>query len=574
MQLAALRHRTESEDSFVVDPSHVRVRFHSAKNDVKKVIVHYCDNYLPLEQAKTCEMEKIGVGQCEDHWGITLEAPYHRLKYTFEVIGSDGTSVVVGDRAISSDVDKAIMEDGSYFKVPYCHEIDMVKTPEWVKHTVWYQIFPERFANGDKSNDPQGVKAWNPEDHPGREDFYGGDLQGVLDHLDYLKKLGVNGLYFCPIFKASSNHKYDTIDYLQVDPAFGDKDLFAKVVNEAHARGMKVMLDAVFNHLGDQSMQWQDVVKNGPSSRFASWFHINEYPVEPYRDPLKGEGSPKFDTFAFEKHMPKLNTANPEVQDFLLEIATYWVKYFDIDAWRLDVANEVDHHFWKRFHDELVKIKPDFYIVGEIWHSARPWLQGDQFTGVMNYPYTLQIEDHFFKHKMNAKDLSEHLTDQLMMYPDMVDQAMMNMLDSHDTARILTLAKDNQDLALQAVAYEFVQPGVPCIYYGTEMGMSGDNDPDCRKPMDWSKINGPVWQRVHELVKFRLDHSDTLNKGTVKLTVTEKGLLKVERTGKEAIKAYYNTSKHNVEIDKTAALSQNYKAGVLAPDGFLIEVKA
>ena len=574
MQLAALRHRTESEDSFVVDPSHVRVRFHSAKNDVKKVIVHYCDNYLPLEQAKTCEMEKIGVGQCEDHWGITLEAPYHRLKYTFEVIGSDGTSVVVGDRAISSDVDKAIMEDGSYFKVPYCHEIDMVKTPEWVKHTVWYQIFPERFANGDKSNDPQGVKAWNPEDHPGREDFYGGDLQGVLDHLDYLKKLGVNGLYFCPIFKASSNHKYDTIDYLQVDPAFGDKDLFAKVVNEAHARGMKVMLDAVFNHLGDQSMQWQDVVKNGPSSRFASWFHINEYPVEPYRDPLKGEGSPKFDTFAFEKHMPKLNTANPEVQDFLLEIATYWVKYFDIDAWRLDVANEVDHHFWKRFHDELVKIKPDFYIVGEIWHSARPWLQGDQFTGVMNYPYTLQIEDHFFKHKMNAKDLSERLTDQLMMYPDMVDQAMMNMLDSHDTARILTLAKDNQDLALQAVAYEFVQPGVPCIYYGTEMGMSGDNDPDCRKPMDWSKINGPVWQRVHELVKFRLDHSDTLNKGTVKLTVTEKGLLKVERTGKEAIKAYYNTSKHNVEIDKTAALSQNYKAGVLAPDGFLIEVKA
>lgn len=574
MQLAALRHRTESEDSFVVDPSHVRVRFHSAKNDVKKVIVHYCDNYLPLEQAKTCEMEKIGVGQCEDHWGITLEAPYHRLKYTFEVIGSDGTSVVVGDRAISSDVDKAIMEDGSYFKVPYCHEIDMVKTPEWVKHTVWYQIFPERFANGDKSNDPQGVKAWNPEDHPGREDFYGGDLQGVLDHLDYLKKLGVNGLYFCPIFKASSNHKYDTIDYLQVDPAFGDKDLFAKVVNEAHARGMKVMLDAVFNHLGDQSMQWQDVVKNGPSSRFASWFHINEYPVEPYRDPLKGEGSPKFDTFAFEKHMPKLNTANPEVQDFLLEIATYWVKYFDIDAWRLDVANEVDHHFWKRFHDELVKIKPDFYIVGEIWHSARPWLQGDQFTGVMNYPYTLQIEDHFFKHKMDAKDLSEHLTDQLMMYPDMVDQAMMNMLDSHDTARILTLAKDNQDLALQAVAYEFVQPGVPCIYYGTEMGMSGDNDPDCRKPMDWSKINGPVWQRVHELVKFRLDHSNTLNKGTVKLTVTEKGLLKVERTGKEAIKAYYNTSKHNVEIDKTAALSQNYKAGVLAPDGFLIEVKA
>ena len=574
MQLAALKHRTESEDCFVIDHSHVKIRLYTAKDDVEKVIVHYTDNYLPPKQAKELEMEKIGSGQVNDYWGATLTAPYHRIKYTFEVIGKDGSHVLFGDRSIEKFSDKKLREDGMYFKVPYFHDIDRIKTPKWLKDIVWYQIFPERFANGDKSNDPANVKEWNPEDHPGREDFYGGDLQGVLDHLDDLQKLGVTGLYFCPIFKASSNHKYDTIDYLQVDPAFGDKDLFAKVVNEAHKRGMKVMLDAVFNHLGDQSMQWQDVVKNGEKSRFKDWFHINSYPVEPYRDPSKGEKNPPYETFAFEKHMPKLNTANPEVQDFLLEIATYWGKYFDIDAWRLDVANEVDHHFWKRFHDELVKIKPDFYIVGEIWHSARPWLQGDQFTGVMNYPYTLQIEDHFFKHKMNAKDLSEHLTDQLMMYPDMVDQAMMNMLDSHDTARILTLAKDNQDLALQAVAYEFVQPGVPCIYYGTEMGMSGDNDPDCRKPMDWSKLEGPVWQRVHELVKFRLDHSDTLNKGTVKLTVTEKGLLKVERTGKEAIKAYYNTSKHNVEIDKTAALSQNYKAGVLAPDGFLIEVKA
>ena len=574
MQLAALKHRTESEDCFVIDHSHVKIRLYTAKDDVEKVIVHYTDNYLPPKQAKELEMEKIGSGQVNDYWGATLTAPYHRIKYTFEVIGKDGSHVLFGDRSIEKFSDKKLREDGMYFKVPYFHDIDRIKTPKWLKDIVWYQIFPERFANGDKSNDPANVKEWNPEDHPGREDFYGGDLQGVLDHLDDLQKLVVTGLYFCPIFKASSNHKYDTIDYLQVDPAFGDKDLFAKVVNEAHKRGMKVMLDAVFNHLGDQSMQWQDVVKNGEKSRFKDWFHINSYPVEPYRDPSKGEKNPPYETFAFEKHMPKLNTANPEVQDFLLEIATYWVKYFDIDAWRLDVANEVDHHFWKRFHDELIKIKPDFYIVGEIWHSARPWLQGDQFTGVMNYPYTLQIEDHFFKHKMNAKDLSEHLTDQLMMYPDMVDQAMMNMLDSHDTARILTLAKDNQDLALQAVAYEFVQPGVPCIYYGTEMGMSGDNDPDCRKPMDWSKLEGPVWQRVHELVKFRLDHSDTLNKGTVKLTVTEKGLLKVERTGKEIIKAYYNTSKHNVEIDKTAALSQNYKAGVLAPDGFLIEVKA
>ncbi|CCI82057.1 glycoside hydrolase family 13 protein [Lactobacillus hominis] len=570
MQLAALRHQTESEDCFAIDHSHVRVRFHSAKDDVEKVIIHYTDNYMPTQSDESIEMKKVGVGQVSDHWAATLKAPYHRIKYTFEVIGKDGSHKIVGDRGISDFNETNLNSDSSYFKLPYLHEIDMVKTPDWVKDTVWYQIFPERFANGDKSNDPAGTKAWNPEDHPGREDFYGGDLQGVLDHLDYLQKLGINGIYFCPVFKASSNHKYDTIDYLQIDPAFGDKDLFAKVVNEAHKRGIKVMLDAVFNHLGDQSMQWQDVVKNGEKSRFKDWFHISSYPVEPYRDPSKGEGEPNYETFAFEKHMPKLNTANPEVQDFLLEIATYWVKYFDIDAWRLDVANEVDHHFWKRFHDELVKIKPDFYIVGEIWHSARPWLNGDEFSGVMNYPYTLQIEDHFFSHKQNSQELVEHLTDQLMLYRDMTNQAMMDMLDSHDTARILTVANGNQDLALQALTFMFMQTGSPCIYYGTEMGMSGGNDPDCRKPMDWSKEDGPVWERVHKLIEFRRKHSETLGRGSVLLSVTKDRLIAVKRRGSEDLTALFNTTEQDVKLDADPLLGQNYESGYLKPDGFVI----
>lgn len=573
MQLAALRHRTESEDCFVISPHHVRIRFHSAKDDVKKIIVHYIDNYLPPKDAAEIEMEKVGSGQVEDHWVATLRAPYRRIKYTFEVIGEDGVHKIVGDRGIKDFSKKALLEDSSYFKLPYLHKIDMDMTPDWVKHTVWYQIFPERFANGDKSNDPKNVKPWNPEDHPGREDYYGGDLQGVIDHLDYLQKLGVNGLYFCPIFKAGSNHKYDTIDYFQVDPEFGDKDLFAKLVNEAHKRGMKIMLDAVFNHLGDQSMQWQDVVKNGEKSRFANWFHINHFPVTEYHDPSKGEGDPEYETFAFEKHMPKLDTANPEVQDFLLEIATYWVKYFDIDAWRLDVANEVDHHFWRRFHDAVTAIKPDFYIVGEVWHSARPWLNGDEFTGVMNYPYTLQIEEHFFKKKTTAKEMVEHLTDQLMMYRDMNNQAMMDMLDSHDTARILTVAGDDQALALQALTFMFMQTGSPCIYYGTEMGMSGDNDPDCRKPMDWSKEDGDVWKQVNELVKFRLKYASTLGKGTIRLTVTPDNLIKVEREGQDHITVLFNTTDSVVEVESDAQLSQNCDGTKLLPKGFAAYVK-
>lgn len=571
MQLAALTHRTESEDCFVISPHHVRIRFHSAKGDVEKIIVHYADNYSDTSTAKAIQMDKVGQGQTADYWAVTLKAPYRRLKYTFEVFGQDGSHVIVGDRAISTFSEQNLNADSSYFKLPYLHEIDMAKTPDWVKNTVWYQIFPERFANGDHSNDPQSTKPWNSEDHPGREDYYGGDLKGIIDHLDYLQELGVNGLYLCPIFKASSNHKYDTVDYLQIDPDFGDKDLFAKLVSEAHKRGMRIMLDAVFNHLGSKSMQWQDVVKNGAKSRFADWFHINRFPVTSYERPIAGE--PNYDTFAFEKSMPKLNTANPEVQDFLLEIATYWVKYFDIDAWRLDVANEVDHHFWRKFHDALMAIKPDLYIVGEIWHCARPWLNGDEFTGVMNYPYTLQIEEHFFKETKTAKELVRALTDQLMMYRDCTNQAMMNMLDSHDTARLLTVAGEDAELAFQALTFMFVQTGSPCVYYGTEMGMSGGEDPDCRKPMAWDKQNGQTWTKVHRLIEFRKEHSATLAGGQITLTTTQQGLIKVTRVGAEKIMAYFNTTDEKVKVGVTSKLSQNYKNGDLLPKGFVIEVE-
>lgn len=581
MQISAIRHRPESEDAFLYDPEHMRVRLHTAKDDIQKVTVIYNDPYMSVPdkdgvykfEYKTKEMKPLGEGQANEYWGVTLSVPYRRIQYLFEIEDKDGQKKLLGDRGFREDNQDQIQEMGNYFKLPYFHEIDMAKTPAWVKNTVWYQIFPERFANGDKSNDPENVKSWNPEDHPGREDFYGGDLQGVLDHLDDLQELGVNGLYFCPIFKATSNHKYDTVDYKEIDPAFGDKKLFKKLVQEAHKRGMKIMLDAVFNHIGVDSPQWQDVVKNGENSKYADWFHINYFPVEPYKDPLHGEGEPQYDTFGWEKHMPKWNTANPEVKKYLLDIATYWVKEFDIDAWRLDVANEVDHQFWKDFRKAVDAIKPDFYIVGEIWHSSQNWLSGDEFTGTMNYPFTQQINDHFLERKTSAKEFTQLLIDQLMLYRSQVDQGMLNMLDSHDTARILTEANNDENLAFQALAFMFLQTGSPCIYYGTEMAMTGENDPDCRKPMDWSKKGGQMWKKVSRLIKFRHDHEDALSSGITHLSVTPKGLIKVERIGKdETVVGYFNTSDNALGFNSVADLYQNYLVGQLLPEGFIIRV--
>lgn len=580
MITSALTHRPESEDCFLYDPDHLRLRFHTAKDDVQAVTVLYGDPYwnVPDDAGQrtfkynTTPLIKIGTGETKDHWSVTLTAPFRRLQYQFLVTGSDGTDTLVGDRGLRSDSKAARLEASNYFRVPYFHEIDMVRTPDWVKETVWYQIFPERFANGDKTNDPAGTKPWCPDDHPGREDFYGGDLQGVLDHLDDLKALGINGLYFCPIFTASSNHKYDTIDYLEIDPAFGDKALFAKLVKAAHARGMKVMLDAVFNHMGYESMQWQDVLQNGADSRFADWFHIHEFPVTPFRDPIETGSTPQFDTFGFEPHMPKLNTANPEVQDYLLMVAKYWVEAFDIDAWRLDVANEVDHHFWRRFYQAVTAIKPDFYVLGEVWHSSQPWLNGDEFSGVMNYAYTQLTMDHFLTHQQSAQEMVARLTDQLMLYRDQVNQVMLNMLDSHDTARLLTLAGDNQELALQTLAFIFTQTGAPCIYYGTEMGMDGANDPDDRRPMDWSRLGGDVWQRTAALIQFRRRHARTLGSGATTLRVTTDGLIQVDRVGAAHVTAYFNTMNQPVRLAVSPVLAQNYADNQLAPNGFAITV--
>ncbi|QVI35483.1 alpha-glycosidase [Lacticaseibacillus chiayiensis] len=580
MNLAALAHRPESEDSFLYTDKTLHLRFHTARQDVAKVTVLYGDPYWRIPDASGADqlvyqrqaMTLLGTGQVLDHWGVTLEAPYRRLQYLFEVTGRDGSVWLFGDRGVRENTVDARHEAENYFRMPYFQAIDRVKTPDWVKTTVWYQIFPERFANGDPSNDPAGTKPWRPADHPGREDFYGGDLQGVLDHLDDLQALGINGLYFCPIFTASSNHKYDTIDYLNVDPAFGDKALLAKLIHAAHQRGMRVMLDAVFNHMGYGSLQWQDVLRNGEKSRFASWFHLHQTPVTPFHNPLKGEGQPQYDTFAFEAKMPKLNTANPEVQDYLLMVATYWIKIFDIDAWRLDVANEVDHHFWKKFYQAVTAIKPDFYVLGEVWHRSQAWLNGDEFSGTMNYPFTQQVEDHFFKRRRTAAEMVALLTDQLMLYRDQTNQVMLNMLDSHDTPRILTVAHGDEDLALQALAFTWMQTGSPCLYYGTEMGMSGGADPDNRKPMNWSKLGGLIWKRVAALVHFRRKYAATLGFGTTRLSVTDAGLIKVVRQGRETLTAYFNTTDRAVAVNRDAVFEQGFRNGQLAPKGFMVVV--
>ncbi|WP_288718842.1 glycoside hydrolase family 13 protein [uncultured Limosilactobacillus sp.] len=583
MNFAGVYHRPESEMAYLYTKDIMHIRLKTAKDDIADVSLLHGDPYslrsrpdLPKFYTQPTPMKKIYTDELFDYWQLAVTEPKKRLAYAFELIDQSNNCFIYTDQGFIKSDDLKMLEDANtYFRMPYFQNIDAFHAPKWVEQTVWYQIFPERFANGDSTNDPQDTKPWNPNEHPRRQDFYGGDLQGVINHLDYLKQLGVNGLYFNPIFKAPSNHKYDTQDYYQIDPHFGDAKLFKKLVEQAHQRGMRVMLDAVFNHIGDQSPMWQDVLKNGQDSKYADWFHINRFPVTyTPTDNFEFAKDATYDTFDYTPHMPKLNTANSKVQDWLLDIAGYWVREFDIDAWRLDVANEIDHHFWRRFHNEMLTLKDDFYILGEIWHSAQPWLNGDEFTGVMNYDYTGAIINHFIKHELSSQGLVDRLSHQLMLYRDQTNAMMFNVLDSHDTARIMTLANEDDQLVRQTLAFTFLQPGSPSIYYGTEYGMTGGNDPDCRKPMNWYPDAKAIAMHdfVRDLIKWRKEHWQLIAQGTIELTALNdnQGVVIKRRRNNQQLVAVFNTSSEPLQVTLAPFFAQGFSNGILLPKGFAV----
>ena len=559
MNTAAIYHRPESEFAYLYTEETMHIRLRTAKGDIASVQLVQGDPYLLGKEKwyqQSLTMEKLVSTELYDYWFIALSAKFKRLSYAFTLVGTDGLTAFYGEHGIYPLEEKYLAMANNYFRMPYFHEIDRFKAPEWVKETVWYQIFPERFANGDPANDPEGTLPWGSK-RPDRQDFFGGDLQGVLDHLDYIEDLGVNGLYFCPIFEAFSNHKYDTIDYLKIDPAFGDGATFKRLVEECHRRGIKIMLDAVFNHMGDTSPQWQDVLKNGQDSIYADWFHVNEFPAS-YEESADFEEASNitYDTFAFTPHMPKLNTANPEVQAYLLEIARYWIEEYDIDAWRLDVANEVDHAFWKKFRQTCDDAKEDFYILGEIWHSSQSWLQGDEFHAVMNYAYTDAIMGYFVKQELSLEKMLSEMNNQLMLYRQQTNQMQFNVLDSHDTPRLLHETKEDKELMRQVLAFTYIQPGVPCLYYGDEIGMTGDMDPDCRRCMVWEENQQDLDLKefVKSLIALRKKYAAVFSGGTIDWTGTsfETGLIRLAcRLDEQTIYGIFNTGQETQFVDRT-----------------------
>lgn len=429
-------------------------------------------------------------------WTTTVRPEFKRLKYYFKLQTAEESWFFFEDGFVSDEQMHLEGRSRQCFVFPWMNPCDVPRTPAWVNDTVWYQIFPDRFCNGDHSIDPGNVVPWRDHGSVTNDECFGGDLAGITSKLDYLQNLGINGLYLTPINESPSNHKYDTTDYTKIDPRFGDEETLIHLVEEAHKRGIRVMLDGVFNHCGYYFAPWQDVLAKGPESKYYDWFMINEWPFD-----RNGQAAKKKQiyTFAFYDGMPKINTNNPEVRKYFVDICANWVEHYGIDGIRLDVANEVSHRFCKELHERVKGINPDIYILGEIWHNALPWLRGDEFDAVMNYPLGQSIKDFWIDKSLTNEDFEYTINRCYTSYMQQTNDVLFNLLDSHDTKRLRSDVK-NLDEYFAQLAVLFAMPGSPCIYYGTEIAMEGSYDPDCRRCMPWMDIEAGKYAERSEII--------------------------------------------------------------------------
>lgn len=369
--------------------------------------------------------------------------------------------------------------------------------PSWVHDAVFYQVFPDRFANGDPSLDPEGVVPWDSE--PTRGNFFGGDLAGIEARLDHIQRLGANALYLTPIFEADTNHRYDTADYFRIDHRLGDRTAFRSLLTAAHTRGMRVVLDAVFNHCGEGHWAFRHVHAHGAESPYVNWFLVDGFPI--VRDP-----EPNYATCMGCKYLPQFNHRNPEVREYLYSVAEHWIEE-GIDGWRLDVPFLINHEFWRGFRERVKARDPELYIVAEIWEEATEWLAGDTADASMNYPLREAILD-FAGGTTDSAAFADRLSALYAVTPDWARTSMLNLLGSHDTVRLRSRLAGDPDAERIAVALQLTSPGAPMVYYGDEVGLQGGDDPGCRAAMPWDESvwDADLFEWHRRLIELRRRH--------------------------------------------------------------------
>lgn len=421
-------------------------------------------------------------------------------------------------------------------------------TPYWVQDAIFYQIFPDRFANGDPSLNPPNVQKWGAQ--PTAWGFQGGDLRGILQHLDYLLDLGVTALYLNPIFQAPSTHRYNASDYYKIDPKLGTLDDFHALVDSVHRNNMHIILDGVFNHCGRGFFAFADVLENGDHSPYQDWFHIKKFPLDAY---TPGEAQ-NYLGWWNHKSLPKLNTDNPAVRNYIFSVARYWIEQ-GADGWRLDVPNEIDDDgFWEEFRHIVKSANRDAYLLGEIWDVNPRWANETHFDGLMNYPLRDAILAMLNGHE-NAARFAERAEGLLKTYPRENLYAMLVPLGSHDTERIKTMVGGSLEKTKLAFLVQMAYPGAPAIYYGDEIGLEGGKDPENRRAFPWKET---VWDQelrawVKTLIAVR-KRTPALRRGDFQRLMAEDGLYAFARKlGEEKVLIALNASGRVHQVDVACA---------------------
>ena len=566
MDLAAIFHESRTPMCCMTDPETLQITLRTGR-EVERAELICADPYEAgiaggeeAWQGRRIAMEPWLELEHHQLWRIVLKPPFRRLRYVFALTQAQEQWYCYEDGLRPN-----LQLDGRVqcFQMPWMNPADCIAPPDWVRHTVWYQVYPDRFCRGGSGR--PGALPWRHGPVTNAERF-GGDLAGITQKLPYLAGLGVNGLYLNPIFAARSFHKYDTTDYTRVDPDFGTEADLQELVRQAHANGIRVMLDAVFNHCGPGFAPWRDVVEKGPGSAWRDWFFVNRWPVEEGRT---DDG--RYFSFSFHGGMPKLNTNHPAVQDYLIGLCEDWVRRYDIDGLRFDVGNEISHAFLRRLRVRLKALKPDLYLLGEIWHDAPAWLEGDEYDAVMHYPLQSAVRRFFEDESLPARAFGWQAGRCLAAYAPQVSAAQFTLLDSHDTIRLRSRVR-SEDEFWQQLAALFTLPGSPCVYYGTELALEGGRDPDCRRCMPWDELDTDAGRArldaMRSLIALRRTEPDL--QGSAVTFCPGSGRLVRYRRGSVEVCLNAGTAPAALMPGGTALFARGWDGRTLAPGGTLV----
>lgn len=557
----AIFHKPESNFAYAASHDKLTITLRVAADDkLDKVEILYNNKYDFTKKRYASSMRRSASDGLFAYYRADISLPDARFAYVFRIT-ENGKVYYYSEEGLSKEY-QFDLAYYTFFQFPFINEADVMPVVEWTKSAVFYQIFVERFARGDFEKDDSYINTpWDG--NIDRYSFTGGDLDGITDKLSYLSDLGITALYLTPIFLSDSNHKYAIKNYSKVDPHFGNNEKLKRLLTAAHEKNIKIIIDTVFNHCDSGHEIFKDVEAKGRASKYYDWFIIDgDYP-----DTKRGN----YARFADCKYMPKWNTNNPEVRRFLTDIALGYLKT-GFDGLRLDVADEVSHEMWRQLRREVKEKFPEALILGEIWHDNEHWLRGDQLDGVMNYKLQKILADYFGKSPISCECAANRMNGLLLSNTDQANAMALNFLDNHDTPRFFRFTGGSTDKLLCALLAAVIFPGMPCVFYGTELPLDGAGDPDCRKPFDWSFKNQREEYRESFKAILALEKQTALS-GTDTTITAENGLLKItRREAGESVTAYFNTSgkTKTVALDGEILFALGYEENRILNDGAVV----